>query len=1111
MGVDKFKFISPGVFLNEIDESGIPALPERMGPMIIGRFTKGPANRPVKVNSFKEFVSLFGYPSAGNAAGDIWRTGAATAPTYAAYAAQAWLRNNSPCTVFRVLGDDASTAADTLKGKAGWSTKNSSGTETSHGTDASSTGGAYGLFVIPNPDGYPGTAAATVVIGGTDALEDEDSTILTLINADGDTLTFTTSNSMNYNQAPTGAGNAWTFGTALATTAAKATQALHIALEAARADGALNMTLTPASYTSETSFTLTQDTSGVGGNTDVTAPAGVTVAYGASGADGAFSGGSGPAVTGTLAAVWYVNNGAVVLDGTSREATTIAGSAATWIKSDSGLSFTAKVLDSAADVEKTAKFSFDRDSSNFIRKVFNTNPTLTNADVTPAGSTVGYWLGETFESNLRNGENSKLAITGTLATDSSNFLGTILALEGSSTAVDKWANHKQAAKAAGTQWFFSQDTRGGTTANFDPTSHVEKLFRFYALGGAGRTQDPGNGEVANRDIKISIQDIKPPTDKYNQYGTFSVVVRASADSDNNPTVLERFSGVDLRPTSPKYIGRVIGDKHYDFDSTNNVVREFGDNDNRSQYIRVKVSDAIANAEGEGLLPMGVYGPLVPATHEIISGSTQSLLADGSGSFPGQYTVTGIGSDHLVYTTNAFTASIKFPTARLRVSSSEGNMVTANKAYFGYNSSVKGTKRFDKTNLDLFRGMPAALDPLGNPSSGNTQYSWAFTLEDVKQCAGSATDHGFHASGSRADGTSWSAKSGSFYVLTGSDTGFDRFTSPVFGGFDGFDVTEPDPLRNSYMDTSTIAANSTYYSLKKAVDMAADKDFLEYDLVAMPGITNTSLNTQLVNAAEERGDALAVIDLAGNYKPPHERADGDTDSGNLGSVTAVTNEFKDMAINSSYGCTFYPFVKIRDIFSDSMLYVPPSVVALGTFSSAQRKSAVWFAPAGFTRGGLSEGSAGLPVVGVRQRLTSDNRDKLYDANINPIATFPAEGIVIFGQKTLQVTPSALDRINVRRLLIHTKKEISRIASKVLFDQNIQATWDRFKGRVIPFLEGIKAGHGLTDFKVMLDDSTTTPDLVDRNIMYAKIFLKPARAIEFIALDFIITRSGASFDD
>jgi phage tail sheath protein FI len=180
-------------------------------------------------------------------------------------------------------------------------------------------------------------------------------------------------------------------------------------------------------------------------------------------------------------------------------------------------------------------------------------------------------------------------------------------------------------------------------------------------------------------------------------------------------------------------------------------------------------------------------------------------------------------------------------------------------------------------------------------------------------------------------------------------------------------------------------------------------------------------------------------------------------------------------------------------------------------SSETKSELWFAPAGFTRGGLTEGSAGLPVLSVRERLTSKERDKLYDANINPIATFPAEGIVIFGQKTLQVTPSALDRINVRRLMVFVKKEISRMAATVLFDQNVQRTWNRFLGKVNPFLRSVQARLGLMDFKVVLDETTTTPDLIDRNIMYAKIFLKPAKAIEFIAIDFVITDSGASFED
>jgi phage tail sheath protein FI len=182
-----------------------------------------------------------------------------------------------------------------------------------------------------------------------------------------------------------------------------------------------------------------------------------------------------------------------------------------------------------------------------------------------------------------------------------------------------------------------------------------------------------------------------------------------------------------------------------------------------------------------------------------------------------------------------------------------------------------------------------------------------------------------------------------------------------------------------------------------------------------------------------------------------------------------------------------------------------------FANTENKSALWFAPAGFNRGGLTEGSAGLPVLGITERLSSKDRDILYEANINPIATFPAEGIVVFGQKTLQTTASALDRINVRRMLIFVKKEVSRIANRLLFDQNVQTTWDRFIGQVTPFLERVKIGFGLTEFKVVLDSTTTTPDLIDRNIMYAKIFLKPARSIEFIAVDFIITNTGAAFED
>lgn len=998
MSVDKFKFVSPGVFINEIDESGVTQLPERMGPVVIGRFAKGPGKRPVRVDSFKEFTALFGEPAPGTAKGDIWRTGDMTAPTYAAYAVQAWLRNNSPCTVYRVMGEQHPNA--TSAGKAGWTT------DASLGTDLASAGGAYGLVVFPS-------ASST----------------------------------------------------------------------------------TP--------------------------------------------------VTGTVAAIWYVQDGAIVLSGSAQRriedaAAVTVGNTGVLFEGDN-LEFTAKLVSGApasagdggkidsTNVGKEFTFNFDKDSDKFIRKVFNTDPTKTNSDLVDTDTTTlhKYWLGETFESNLLEAQNSELASAGSTFSGT-KYWGVILGLDSSVDSGDvDWHNHQQEAKAARTGWFISQDTRGNTTSGFDPTAHTETLFKFHALD---------SGEHANRDYKISIEDIRAPSDNFNSYGTFTVLVRRATDSDQNPIVLERFSGVSLDPTSVNYIKKVIGDRYFTFNTDTKVLRENGEYDNRSKFIRVEVTPIVADGGAEGLHPYGVYGPIVPETLAITNATnnTDSTVDRGDGTtetIAGAFWLVSSGSSgavlpsgsiHAQHSANkilnlpvigdydglTFTGSVKWPTTRLRHSSSEGSMVIASNAYWGYNASRKNTRIFDKTNIDLLRGQPAGLDP--STKAPTNRYSWVFTLDDIVESA-TDTQHAYHESGSRASGVSWTAKSGSAFILTGSGTGFDRFTSPMFGGFDGFDVTEKDPLRNKPWNDSpgSEAANYVHYSLKKSIDMLSDAEFVEFDIATMPGITTDSLNNSLVDMCTDRGDSLAIIDVRGGYQPSHES--NATEANRLGSVAATVNALKDMNINSSYGCAFYPFVRIRDLLNDSILYVPPSVVALGTFSSSQSKSAVWFAPAGFTRGGLSEGSAGLPVLGVRERLIASDRDRLYDANINPIASFPSEGIVIFGQKTLQVTPSALDRINVRRLLIFLKKEISTIASRILFEQNVQATWDKFTGQVNPFLDGVQAGLGLTDYKVVLDSKTTTPDLVDRNVLYAKIFLKPARAIEFIALDFVITRSGASFDD
>jgi hypothetical protein len=334
---------------------------------------------------------------------------------------------------------------------------------------------------------------------------------------------------------------------------------------------------------------------------------------------------------------------------------------------------------------------------------------------------------------------------------------------------------------------------------------------------------------------------------------------------------------------------------------------------------------------------------------------------------------------------------------------------------------------------------------------------------------------------------------------------------MFGGHNGVDITESDPFANRNLADKAEKTGYAFNSIRRAINTCADPEIVDYNLMVAPGITNTALTDLMINTCEERGDALAITDLPDIYNPAHEGSSYLQFENRPGTLSTIVTSFKNRRKNSSYGATYYPWVQIRDSLSDASLWVPPSVVALGTFSNSDRVGELWFAPAGFNRGGLSQGSAGLTVTGVTERLSSDQRDDLYEVNINPIASFPNEGIVVFGQKTMDATTSALSRINVRRLLIFLKKEISRLSQQVLFDQNVEATWGRFQGLVRPVLESVKVRFGLTDYKLLLDETTTTPDLVDRNVLYAKIFLKPARAIEFIALDFIITRTGAAFED
>ena len=279
---------------------------------------------------------------------------------------------------------------------------------------------------------------------------------------------------------------------------------------------------------------------------------------------------------------------------------------------------------------------------------------------------------------------------------------------------------------------------------------------------------------------------------------------------------------------------------------------------------------------------------------------------------------------------------------------------------------------------------------------------------------------------------------------------------------------------------------------RAVDFTSSISLLNnkeytFNVITAPGLNYQNDTTEvasLVTLAENKQDCIAIIDLVAY-------------NAQLGTVTTQAG-----SINSSYAATYWPWLQVID-GSGNPTWTPPSALIPGVYAFTDKSSEPWFAPAGMIRGALGN------VIRAERRLTTGNRDTLYTANVNPIATFPGNDVVVFGQKTLQKQASALDRVNVRRLLISLKSFISQIADNLVFEQNTAATRNNFLTQVNPYLETVQQRQGLYAFKVVMDETNNGPDVVDRNELVGAIYLQPTKTAEFIMLDFNILPTGATF--
>ena len=276
----------------------------------------------------------------------------------------------------------------------------------------------------------------------------------------------------------------------------------------------------------------------------------------------------------------------------------------------------------------------------------------------------------------------------------------------------------------------------------------------------------------------------------------------------------------------------------------------------------------------------------------------------------------------------------------------------------------------------------------------------------------------------------------------------------------------------------------------ALDLLANQDEFDINLILMPGIidsVHTTVAAKAIDVCESRGDCFTILDPV-----PY-----------ASTLAAATTRGE--ARDSNFAAMYWPWVKIPDSQLGTQRWVPPSTVMGGIYAFNDRVAHPWFAPAGLNRGGITT------AIQAERKLTQGNRDDLYDSNINPIATFPGQGVTVFGQKTLQKKSSALDRINVRRLLIRVKKFVASSSRFLVFEQNTAATRRRFLGIVNPFLEQVQSQSGLSAFRVVMDETNNTPDTIDRNQLVGQLFLQPTRTAEFIVLDFTVQPTGASFPE
>jgi hypothetical protein len=576
-------------------------------------------------------------------------------------------------------------------------------------------------------------------------------------------------------------------------------------------------------------------------------------------------------------------------------------------------------------------------------------------------------------------------------------------------------------------------------------SNIIRLFRLWTIS---------DGNSANYQIKISIENIKPDDKE------FDVVVRNYADTDAKPVKLERFTRCNMDPASDNFVARRIGTLDGEYAS-------------KSNYILVELDE---DSDSSDAFPAGFVG-------------YEQRDSDDNGN-----------------------SGVLDPSIRYK--QTYGTYENKRKFYLGLSDTVGIDQDFfdykgkpDSTETTIWTGLTQGF----HMDSGAT----ACTIDGISEA--------IDLTGGTYEPTYTFAVGNAEFRTDAGIVGTDyenirarKFTFAPAGGFDGWDIYRtrrtntdtyaisgtkglaggPDGTQNFAALALTNGENgitSDYYAYLEGILTFNNPESVNINVFATPGI-DTFDNSNLIEASidmveEDRADSLYIVTTP------------DTDSaGDVLDVEDVVSQLED-EFDSNYTCTYWPWVQINDAENNVYMWVPPTRDVVRNIARTDNIAYPWFAAAGINRGDVD-------CIKARKKLTLEERDDLYEGRINPIATFASDGVKIWGNKTLQVADTALNRINVRRLLLQARKLISAVAIRLLFEQNDDIVRNQFLSLVNPILDGIRAERGITDFRVTVDSS---PESIDRNELIGKIYLKPTRALEFIIVEFNIMPTGASFED